>query len=304
MFVRQALLADVAGITEIYCSHIDAWQNQFGAPTPYEQLTLYERWRYGGANYSIETCAIWLGHLMQRAEGISLVVEHNEQLVGQAEVFIGEEAVFGHHINIATLKVHHEAVEADVTAALLAYIEQMATVLGCSLITVAYPHDTTLYEAHGYTPHMARHLVSVSAAEGRVFYKARDLTKPDPEQIKNWYMSVGRFQNARQEWEHMEWFIWNSVPKLVESNWHGLHIDITSQPSIVHLHQQDAAPTVATARIWSQHEISSHIISAVRDRAFRLGYERVVMLVSEALNAQLVEAEPMGAVQWLYSKQL
>lgn len=308
MQVRQALLGDAPAITDIHCSRVVDWQRLMPDGTrtsvDYAALSLYERWQHGGPWLSVETCSVWLGHLLQGTEGFPLVVESDGQVVGQAEVFLATEAEYGKHLNISTLSVHQQALDTGVENALLDYIHQMAEVLHCTQVTVAYPHDTAFYEEYSYQQHTGRVMVKIPVHEGRVFYKAKDLPSTDPHQIENWYMALGRFQNAREEWERMHWKIWNGVPELVQSKWHSISVDLTGQPCILHLHQHDDNPEVATARVWTKFEFSTHVLSAVRDRAYRLGYRAIVTVVDEDLRPLLLEAEDQGTVQWLYTKRV
>ena len=306
MQVRQAALSDAGAITEVYKSLVTQWKR---ADDPqslrYEDLSLFDRWQYGGPWFSVETCAVWLGHLIQRGEGIPLVAELDGEVVGHAEVFIGNEAApYQNHINISILCVREGAHRKGVGSALVRYVEQMAAVLNCKRVTVAYPEPPPFFEKLGYTQSVARHRLLIAAEEGRVFYKARDLVDDAPQQIEEWYMPLGRFQNAREEWERMYWRIWSGVPELVEARWHRLHIDLTGQPGILHLHQQREDPELVTARLWTKNPVSTHILSAIRDRAARLGYQRIATVIEAEARPLLQDGEDQYDIQWLYSKTL
>jgi len=294
--VRQALLHDVGAISAIYQARV---------PADYAAMSIYERWLHGGAWMSLETCAVWIGHLLQRHDGIPLVAELDGEVWGHAEVFIGAEAEpYGQHLNVSALCVHPQAEGRGLGRALLHYIEEMAQALQCPHITAAQPNPPEFFAHLGFAPHTARYLLRFPAESGRVFYKAYELSQDDPAQIAGWYMPLGRFQNAREEWERLWWTLWNGVPQLVESNWHRLSIDLTGQPGILHLHQETTQPETATARLWTKRVVSSHILSAVRDRAFRLGYEQIMTLVDEALRPALPDAEELNPkAQWLYIKK-
>lgn len=306
MLVRQATLEDAVIISELYRSHISTWQDQSGNATEYEALSLYERWSHGGPWMSLETCSVWLAHLLQDHDGIPLVAQNDAgEIVGQAEVFIWhEEAPFGHHINISTLCVRADQDFAPIGTAIVNYVLEMAAVIHCDQITIAYPNPIDFYEDMGFTPLQERFLIQMPVEEGRVFYKARELTDDGAGQIERWFMPLGRFQNAREEWERMRWRIWRGVPGLVEAEWQRLYIDITGQPGILHLHQQDDDLASATARLWTKRAVTSHIITAVLDRAARLGYQRVTTLVDATLRASLHDAEDIADANWLYAKRL
>ncbi|HLA44207.1 MAG TPA: GNAT family N-acetyltransferase [Aggregatilineales bacterium] len=309
MNVRQALLDDISDITEIYRSHINEWQ-RFAPdgtliPADYNELTLFERWQHGGAWLSAETCAIWTGYLLQSTEGIPLVCEVDGVVLGHAEVFIGQEAEpYGHHINIATLCVRKDVGQQGIGTALVRYVEDMARVLKCQQVTVSNPQPPQFYERNGFSPAVTRYHVRLPAHEGRVFYKARDLAVLDPAQIHGWYMPLGRYQNARQEWERMRWDLWNGVPQLVETDWHRLFIELTGQPGILHLHQHRGEPLTVTARLWTKNAVSTLILSAVKDRAARLGYTTIETVIDSDNRSLLPDAEAANKVHWVYTRQL
>jgi GNAT superfamily N-acetyltransferase len=304
MQVRQASLGDAGAISEVYKSLVKQWKR---ADDPqslrYDELGLFDRWQYGGPWFSVETCAVWLGHLIERNDGIPLVAELDNEIVGHAEVFIAQEAEpYQHHINISIMCVKEGAHRKGVGTALVRYVEQMAAVLNCQRVTIAYPDPQEFFGKLGYTQSVARHRLTLSAEEGRVFYKARDLADDSPEQIQNWFMPLGRFQNSREEWERMYWKIWSGVPELVEARWHRLHIDLTGQPGILHLHQHREDPEMVTARLWTKNQVSTHILSAVRDRAARLDYQRITTIVDADTRPLLKDAKDQYEVQWLYAK--
>src|SRR5215207_8880739 len=128
VIVRQAVLGDTAAITALYRSNVPQWINRERQAVEYESLTIHERWQHGGPWLSLETCAVWMAHLLQKNEGIPLVAEQDGAVVGQAEVFIGQEPEpFGHHINISTIAVHRECHQQGIGTALVKYILQMAS---------------------------------------------------------------------------------------------------------------------------------------------------------------------------------
>lgn len=304
MNVRQAVLDDTAAITTIYRSTVPRWVNAVQEESPYDQLSLHERWSHGGPWMSMETCAIWLGHLLQQNDGIPLVAEVAGEVIGHTEVFIGKEPEpYGHHINISTLCVRQDHQREGVGTALVNYILQMAKVINCQQVTVAYADPAAFFEKLDFTPQIPRYRVTMPTQEGRVFYRAQEMSEDDTSQINQWLMPLGRFQNGREEWERMRWYIWNGVPLLVQAEWKRLKIELTGQPGILHLHQHDDDPTCATARLWTKNPFSAHMLAAVKDRAVRLGYERISTLVEESIRPILGDVES-GQPQWLYARQL
>ncbi len=307
--VRQALLADVAPISAIYRSHITGWhiRGADGAlqAADYDALTLFERWQHGGPWLALETCALWLGHLLERSEGIPLVAEEDGRVIGHAEVFIAREPEpYEFHLNISTLATHRDYQGQGIGRALVAYIEDMGRALGCQRVTVAYPVPEAFFTVQGFAPFMHRQRVILRAENGRVFYKAYELPHADPAQSQDWHMPLGRFQNSREEWERMFWGIWRGVPELVEARWHRLTIDLTGQPGILHLHQLDDDAHSATARLWTKNAPTSHIVAAIKDRASRLGYERLQTIIDTPLKHLVADALHREDTQAVYAKSL
>lgn len=56
----------------------------------YEELSVEERWSHGGPWMSIETCSIHLNYLLTNNQ-YPLVAEINGRIVGELELYIGEE---------------------------------------------------------------------------------------------------------------------------------------------------------------------------------------------------------------------
>lgn len=303
MLVRQATLDDVQAITALYASHIKTWKNSAGTAVTNADLTLFERWQHGGRWLAVETCAIWLAHLLQMSDGIPLVAEVDQQVLGYAEVFIGKEPEpYGHHIHIGSLCVHAGSQGEGLGRALIDYLVQMGNVMRCQQLTTT--EASPFSEKMGFTPLVAWHEVELHAHEGHVFYKAQDLADTQPTQIQGWSMPLGRYQSARTEWEQMRWTIWNGVPQLVEAEWQRLQIDITGQPGILHLHQQDEDRSKARVRLWTKRPVTGHMVTAVLDRASRLGYKRLTTLVEASTQPLLGEGVLVGGLQWVFARRI
>ncbi len=296
--VRQATLADTFAITDIYCSNIEGgvftrW-NVDGTRTPvaYETLGLFERYLNGGPWMSVETCAVWLAHLLRYGDEIPLVAEADGLVLGEAEVIIGNEpSPYGRHLSIATLKVHHDATDQQQLAnALINYVKEMAQVMQIQQVLVTNPEPIEWYRAHDFQPMAARRLVQLPAKEGRVVYKAVQMTNFAPDRIDGWGMPLGRWQSARHEWSRIWPGFWNCVPQLVEPEVDRFDIELTRQQAILLLEQNRHHPQRASVYLWTERSLSSHMISAVRDRAARHGYVELETWADDAALA-LVEGD-------------
>lgn len=309
--VRQANLADAAQITAIYIARHKPWTRRAANGEPlevdYEHLTLYERWLNAGPWASVEMCAVHLANLLRGVDGIPLVAEINGEVGAEAEIFIGREAdPFGHHINLSTLAVLPDQENAGLSSALLTYIRQIGEAIRCRAVTIAQiGEDTALYEHHGYRrAHVGQRMV-IPAQSGRIFYKASELTNVDPQQIVGWHMPLGRYQNARQEWDRMLHGFWNSVPEIVEPETARLHITVTGQEAFALMQQDRFDPTRVHAYVWTKRPPNNVLMSVLRDWAARHNYATLVFFVWDYVIPMLeVDAQPDGYTQYLYNRAL
>jgi GNAT superfamily N-acetyltransferase len=309
--VRQANLADAARITDIYTVQIADWTNRTidgeAIPTDYGDLSLYERWLNGGPWASVEMCSVHLANLLRGTDGIPLVAEIDGQIGAEAEVFIGREAEpFGHHLNLSTLVVHPDLEGAGLSSALLTYVRQIGEAIRCKAVTVADIDDNAaLFEHHGYhRAHVGQRLV-FPAQEGRVFYKAGELTSTDPHLIDGWHMPLGRYHNGREEWDRMLHGFWNSVPEIVEPETARLHITVTGQEAYALMQADRFDPSRVHVYLWTRRPMNTLLMVVLRDWAARRNFTSLAAYVWDyVLPALEIEGEPDGHTQHLYSRAL
>lgn len=309
--VRQATLADAASITALYNLNVDAWTrrtlNGDTVPVDYADLTLFERWLIGGPWASVEMCAVHLANLLRGSDGIPLVAEVDGRVGAEAEVFIGREPEpFGHHINVSALAVHPEYGDIGLGSALLTYIQQIGDAIRCKRVTVADGEaDAALYEHHRFTRAHVGQRMAISAQGGRVFYKASELKTFDSQQIDGWHMPLGRYQNARQEWDRMPPGLWNSVPEIVETETARLHITVTGQEAYALMQQDRTDPARVHAYVWTKRPINSLLVMALRDWASRHDYDSLITFAWDYVLPLLeIDLAEQGETQYLYSRPL
>ncbi|MBN2305687.1 MAG: GNAT family N-acetyltransferase [Anaerolineae bacterium] len=307
--IRQAILADAVSITRLHNATIHEWTRQ-GIdgdliPVPYEDLTLFERWLVGGPWASVEMCAVHLANLLRGTDGIPLVAEIEGQVGAVAEIFIGREPEpFGHHINVSTLLVHPNCVDAGLSSALLTYTHQIAQAIRCKRVIVADgDSNAALLEHHHYQRAHSGQRITFGAQEGRVFYKAQDLTAFDPAMISGWHMPLGRYQNARYAWDQMLPGFWNSVPEIVEPESARLHITVTGQEAYALMQQDRTDPARVQVFCWTRRPVSSLLMLVLRDWAARHDYKTLVTFAWDVVVPALeIETHPDGYTQYLYAR--
>lgn len=309
--VRQATLADAASITEVYQATVATWtrRDPDGTPIPtdYDDLTLFERWQNGGPQTSVEMCAVHLANLLRGVDGIPLVAEVEGRVGAEAEIFIGNEPEpFGHHVNVSQLRVHPDFDGVGLGSALLAYIQQIGEAIRGKRVTVADAgDDAALYEHHRYQRAHTGQRIRFPAAEGRVFYRATALTNYDPAQIIGWHMPLGRYQNAREEWDRMPPGFWNSVPEIVETESARVHITLTGQEAYALFQQDRANPEQVHVFMWTKRPLNNLLMVALRDWALRHNYGTLVTFVWDVTLPLLeIDYEPEGYTQQLYAHTL
>jgi hypothetical protein len=191
-------------------------------------------------------------------------------------------------------------------SALLTYIQQIAEALRCKRVTVSDADlDAALYEHHRFhRAHVGQRLF-IKAQEGRVFYKASELTTFDPRQIDGWHMPLGRYQNARQEWDRMSPGFWNSVPEIVEPEVARLHITVTGQEAYTLMQQDRYNPAQVHVFLWTKRPINSLLMVALRDWAARHNYETLITFAWDYVLPMLeIDVTPADYTQHLYERAL
>ncbi len=309
--VRQAVLADAASITELHNANITLWtrRDANGEPFPvaYDDLTLFERWLIGGPWASVEMCSVHLANLLRGTDGIPLVAEIEGRVAAEAEIFIGREPEpFGHHVNIAKLTVHPDYADAGLSSALLTYIQQIGQAIRCKRLIVADGDaNAALYEHNGFSRSHVGHRIVLPARTGRVFYQASDLKTFDPAQIDGWHMPLGRFQNARQEWDRLTPGFWNSVPEIVEVDTARLRITVTGHEAFALMLQDRDNPARVHAYVWTKRPIKGLLVMTLCDWASRHDYEEIVSFAWDyALPMLEMDVTREDYTQHLYSLEL
>ncbi len=307
--VRQAILADAVHITNLHNATIDVWHRRTLdgdlISTDYADLTLFERWLNGGPWASIEMCAVHIANLLRGVDSFPLVAEIEGEVGAEAEVYIGREPdPWGNHINIPKLTVHPNFDGLGLESALIAYIHQIGEAIRAQRITAADGEPSAdMYEHHRFNRTQVGQRLRIPAKMGRVFYKAGELKTFDPAQINGWRMPLGRYQNARQEWDRILPGFWNSVPEIVEPEAARLHITITGQEAYALMQQDRYEPDHVHAYVWTKRPINSLLVVALQDWAAQHDYEAIIVFAWDHVLPLLeVDFEQMDYTQVLYSR--
>ncbi|MGJ3240249.1 MAG: hypothetical protein ACFE0Q_16190 [Anaerolineae bacterium] len=291
MIIHTATLDDSSAISTLCRERIQRWQRMDADgqvhDLPYEQLSIYERWLHGGAWMSVETGAIWLTHLAGGA-GLTFVANDDHGTVtGYAEAFIGQESdPYGYHLHIGRLIANDDNTH---TTLITHLIEQAG---GIGRVTVAVsPYDTeTLkrYQGLGFSTLTQIQQVTVPANGATAgFYQVTEHPKADAGQIADWQMPIGRTESARLHWETHWPRLWHAIPRLSEQRQHRLRFNTGGQDALVFVQEQLYNPRHATVLCWTPKTLSTNLIGAIRDWAYKTGYRSLQMAVSEKIATTL-----------------
>lgn len=309
--VRPARLDDSVAISSLHRTHIQTWQRLDSAgrveDVAYDALGIYARWLHGGAWMSVETGAIQLCHLL-RGAGYPFVAEADGQIVGYTEAYISDEpAPYSRHLHMAAPCLHPDRAPEPIYTALLQALITLGQHKQIKRLTLssAIKDDQAFYEAQGFRALSQLSRFTVPARAGQGFYRTVENPNPDAEQIKGWYMPLGRFASARQHWENLWEARWDAIPEIRQQKTHRLRFNAAGQDALIYCQQQLYVPRAADVYCWSPKPLTTQLLTALRDWSHREGYRSLVMLVPEDTISKLgAEAEPDGYRQTIYALDL
>ncbi len=287
--VRLATLSDTAAIVDIHTSHKTQWEQVDSAgrlvPVNYADLTLFERWQQGGPWMSIETCAVHLNRLLA-GSGVPLVAEDDHgQVLAEAEVYESfEPAPFGHHLHIGVMVTHADHLRQGLGTALIKYIAEMGRLMKCERVTASHDAARPFLESQNFRQAHSGRGIRIPTQQGRAFYQGVDLKDRNPEQIKGWYIQLGRYQSSRQEWDNLFPQDWAAgLPDLLNILVSHVKLTVTGQNAILYMREADQ-PGEVHLTCWSARPLSNPLYTAIRDRVFRDGFHTII---SYAMNTDL-----------------
>jgi GNAT superfamily N-acetyltransferase len=198
--IRLARLDDAAAIVDVHLSHVPRWYRQIGNKqheVSYGDLTLDERFGFGGPWMSLETCAIHLNNLLLQRH-MPLVAEENGRVVGEMELFVSREGMsYGKNCHIGLLYVHKEAEGRGIGRMLVERAVRYAEENRCDTITVASVQMCEeFYRKCGFSFHDTQ--VEIVATSGEYLVGMTVLPVPVNVQTFCWGldMNVGRLQSS------------------------------------------------------------------------------------------------------------
>jgi GNAT superfamily N-acetyltransferase len=309
IIVRTATLDDTGAITGIHTSNTARWQRltEHGSveDVPYEQLSVHERWLHGGPWMSIETCAVHISHL-RRGAGVPLVAEIDGVVAGYAEVFPGQEGKpFGKHLHVSVLLVHGDHGGQGVEKALLKHCVSLARELALERVCITNAQVRDHYDGDNWRDLVSGRRVMWPARTGQVFYQTTPHPNADPDQIKGWSMPLGRQQCAREEWVTRWPDLWAAIPALHERRVERFKFNVAGSNFFVMYTESRYDPRWASVHVWAGVPFTGPMLTAINDKAHKLGFRRLDSFVlGESLAFLGPDADTEGYHQVVYSIDL
>ncbi len=213
IIVRKAKLDDTKGIVEVYCSSINKWVKRVDGrevEVRYEDLSLVERWSYGGPWMSIETCAVHLNYLLTWGQH-PLVALINGRVVGELELYIGyEKGLLGKHGFIDVLEVYASFRRRGIGRRLVEKAAEIALEQNCNVLAVwPNPEATGFYRKCGFNE-IAFKVKDVELVVPRTKGTGMDkyTFKEFPENydtLGNWFFVTPRIESSFVAWVKSRW---------------------------------------------------------------------------------------------------
>ena len=199
MTIRLARLDDAAAICGIHRSYVRRWYRVIGAEqynVGYDQLSIEERWGFGGPWMSVETCAIHLNNMLLKRH-LPYVACIDGRVAGMMELYIGREGGYGKNCHIGLLYVHEGDTGAGVGVSMIRHAREVAMEYGCDSLTVSpMPYNEAFYMKCGFI--LGDTMVEASVPIHRYPVDAIPMDPPLNIQSLAWgmNMAVGRLQSS------------------------------------------------------------------------------------------------------------
>ncbi|MCE5196351.1 MAG: GNAT family N-acetyltransferase [Negativicutes bacterium] len=169
LLVRFATLADTLGIHEVHRSDVKVWHHrlteadgsQRRVEAEWRDCSLLDRWEHGGAWMSPELCAIHLNRLLLQGH-IPLVAELNGKIVGELELILGDDPLYGYNANLSVMYIHADYRGQGVGTLMMQDALELLGQIGCTTLTTYDPAAATFYEKFSMQKEMEYYQVNVN----------------------------------------------------------------------------------------------------------------------------------------------
>jgi GNAT superfamily N-acetyltransferase len=284
--VRMAQLDDCEAITSVHCSGVTRWVRHVGnaeVDDVYEDLGLLDRYLTGGPWMSFETCVSYIGFLLAAGQ-YPLVAEVNGKIVGEIEVFIGEEPLpLGKNACISVLEVAKDCRRRGVGRALVSEAIRLAEEQECRFIVTSPEQNAVrFYEKCG----LNETLMELKNAEIDLETSSSvSDTRPDVhtlnyyDDLRSMHIVFGEWDGSFAQWLKRQWKFEGWAPStIVEEAFIPLH----EAAYRIESHPRDKS--VCNLLAWIKETSNSgSVFDMCLGRAKRLGFRRLQTIVSTKL---------------------
>lgn len=276
--IRLATLQDCNALTSVHCSGITRWYRRVNGDEvvdSYENLSLLDRYLIGDPWMSLETCAIYLNYMLVSGQ-FPLVAEIGGRVVGEIDVFIGEEPPpLRKNACISVLEVAKDYRKKGVGKALVNAAIELAEKHDCNTISTIPEEDAIdFYRKCGLNEtlielkHIEIGLENFSTTIG-VRIKTAELKSFDV--LKQKHMVYGRSDSSYAQWLKRRWrfSIWPSWYFLEEGY-------IPSYNAAYILESHPLKKTTCELLAWIENpQLSIQLLDACANRARKIGFKKL-----------------------------
>ena len=288
--IRYATLADTAEITAIHVSDISQWQRSFfddegerqRVAATYEECSLIDRWEAGGPWMTPELCAIHLNRLL-KSPHIPLVAELEGRVIGELELFIGQDELYGHNCNLSVFYVHQDYRGRGHGSILLEEAIVLARELQCDTFTTYHPDIPAYYERMGLALERTLKLVVVPTLAGKTLLPARRHAVPPLSRLRGKAILSGRIVSREQ----LHWMLLDEGAPgsyAIPAAWRGEEMSYKvgqgAESSYVTFRDRTGRNPWAFVHLWGA-AWSPELIQSVLVLGHRVGFSALHFMVAE-----------------------
>jgi GNAT superfamily N-acetyltransferase len=280
--LRYGYLEDSRQISEIHRSYVDRWYRKIGNGqfyVPYEALSLGERWGFGGPWMSVETCSIHLNYLLLNSH-IPIVAQQGDKLVGEMELFMGEEGPpFGKNLHIGLLYVRKGFTGQGIGKALAGKAMEIAGKCDCDTVTVASSQaNEGFYEKCGFE--RSGTMVEVEASTKDYGVKVYRIRPPSRLEsfTRGMPMRLGRLQSSA--YHLFEQSMKYAIPEFLLNGRSTAFVKVNGHPSLLVFHEYDGEPSRADVYAWSKDADTLELAAAALTMLHGMGIKYAGMLMT------------------------
>lgn len=296
--VRSATLADSAAISRIHCSDIEQWYRGYfdeegvrqRIPATWEECSLIDRWVMGGAWMSPEMCAIHINRMLL-ADQLVLVAEEEGEVVGELEIFVGEDALYGYNANLSVFYVHKEKRGGGIGSILLNDAIDIVREAGCQTLTTYNPDIPAYYTRMGLVAERQLKLVVVPTQRSPVVLPLRRSALPAFDKLAPLPMLSGRILSSYQRyWQLQE----EAAPGTyaIEAAWRPAElsyvIGLGDERAWLVFRDRSGQRAWGTVHLWAK-AWSRELLQTVLSIGTELGFLALHFVVEEADVAQFAD---------------